>query len=372
MHAAQRSGFHLIFSDVSTSLLRRLQSYAARHYTMLTCCFLSGFFVAGFLYPQAIAARKGWSIKQLSLEIAKQTSLLEGADSLPEKDSAANPLVAASANEVSDSSSGPDEVREKIKFLANEYVRLKKYEEQLKRRADSLDALLHEVDRLSLSPTDIADDNIHVERPRRRSYAHWGLGGGDVPKSPIIHAEGKKPAAAKSNTSETLGTTEGKTSLLTNELDTQVSRLASVPLGRPINVPITSGFGVRLSPFSGRAQRHQGVDFSVERLSPVVATAEGLVINAGPKSGYGNCVLIQHANGIETLYGHLDKVSVREGEHVCRGERVGFAGSTGHSTGPHVHYEVRLHGTPVNPVPFIDIASFARLFRQPIPDIGTL
>ncbi len=102
----------------------------------------------------------------------------------------------------------------------------------------------------------------------------------------------------------------------------------------------------------------------MDRLSSVVATADGMVINAGPKGDYGNAVVIKHRNGFETLYAHLAKVDVKPGEKICRGEQVGLVGTTGRSTGPHLHYEVRVDGNPRNPEPFIEVASFARLLKS--------
>ena len=93
----------------------------------------------------------------------------------------------------------------------------------------------------------------------------------------------------------------------------------------------------------------------------VSATADGVVKKAGYIGAYGRTVVIDHGNGYETLYGHLSKVSVRVGHKVCRGERIGLAGSTGRSTGPHVHYEVRADGKPIDPTPLVELASLLKL-----------
>ncbi len=109
----------------------------------------------------------------------------------------------------------------------------------------------------------------------------------------------------------------------------------------------TSGFGRRW----GRL--HAGVDLAGSYGSPVYATADGVVTHAGPESGYGNLIEIRHAFGLSTRYGHLSKVRVTEGQRVSRGDRIGDMGNTGHSTGTHLHYEVRVGANPVNPMTFI-------------------
>lgn len=106
---------------------------------------------------------------------------------------------------------------------------------------------------------------------------------------------------------------------------------------------LTSGFGARWG------RQHAGLDMAVPTGTPVYSTADGTVIHAGWQSGYGNLIKIRHQFGIETRYAHLSRVSVRVGDRVSRGERIGDSGNTGHSTGPHLHYEIRVGGEPINP-----------------------
>ena len=134
-----------------------------------------------------------------------------------------------------------------------------------------------------------------------------------------------------------------------------------MPLGAPVQGRLSSGFGSRYSPFSGRTQSHQGVDFSVDRESTVLATADGIVLNAGWKGAYGNTVIIKHGSRVETLYGHLSRILVKPGQRICRGQEIALVGSTGRSTGPHVHYEVRIDGDAIDPSKFVKLASFFRL-----------
>lgn len=138
--------------------------------------------------------------------------------------------------------------------------------------------------------------------------------------------------------------------------DRQV-QLKSTPSTLPSPGYITSGFGTRSDPFSGGRAHHMGIDFSANTGDPVHAAADGVVSFAGVKSGYGNVVEIDHGNGYSTLYGHNSKLIVRAGDIVRAGQQLAKAGSTGRSTGPHVHFEVHVNGRPVNPRKFLDKVS---------------
>lgn len=124
--------------------------------------------------------------------------------------------------------------------------------------------------------------------------------------------------------------------------------------GRPVQHGwLSSRFGRRVDPFTGKLSFHPGMDFAAREGSRVIATASGVVTWAGPRSGYGNLVQINHGNGISTRYGHAEKVLVKVGEIVRTGDVIALVGSTGRSTGPHVHYEVIRNGRQVNPQPYI-------------------
>ena len=133
----------------------------------------------------------------------------------------------------------------------------------------------------------------------------------------------------------------------------QSSLLTSTPSIWPTRGWVTSGFGYRTSPFTGMKEFHEGLDISTQMDSSVVAPANGVVVTVSHDNGFGNFVEIDHGYGIVTRYGHNSKILVRRGEHVKRGQLLARVGSTGRSTGPHVHYEVRLHGVPVNPYRYI-------------------
>jgi murein DD-endopeptidase MepM/ murein hydrolase activator NlpD len=114
---------------------------------------------------------------------------------------------------------------------------------------------------------------------------------------------------------------------------------------------VSSGFGMRLHPLLGVWRPHLGVDLAAPTGTPVYATADGRVSAAGRRGGYGLAITLQHARGMETLYGHMSRLNVARGQSVRRGEVIGWVGSTGLSTGPHLHYETRLQGRAVNPLP---------------------
>ncbi len=117
---------------------------------------------------------------------------------------------------------------------------------------------------------------------------------------------------------------------------------------------INNEFGFRRNPFGGRAYEfHPGMDIDGERGDPVIAPANGTVISAGYKGGYGNMVEIDHGNGLTTRYGHMSKIDAEVGQTITRGATIGQVGSTGRSTGPHLHFEVRLNDKPINPRLFL-------------------
>lgn len=133
--------------------------------------------------------------------------------------------------------------------------------------------------------------------------------------------------------------------------------LNGIPQVVPATVEnITSGFGYRRDPFNGRSAMHSGIDFKGATGSPIFAAADGHVTHAGWKSGYGKAVEITHGNGMMTRYAHLSRIDARVGQQVEAGATIGGLGSTGRSTGPHLHFEVRINDRAVNPRPFLEAA----------------
>ena len=121
----------------------------------------------------------------------------------------------------------------------------------------------------------------------------------------------------------------------------------------PVNGPITSGYGYRTHPVLGYRRLHSGTDFGAASGTPIVAASGGVVVTAGWLGGYGNAVVISHGGGIATLYGHQSRLAVGPGAHVRRGQVIGYVGSTGMSTGPHLHFEVRVNGVTTDPARYL-------------------
>ena len=126
-----------------------------------------------------------------------------------------------------------------------------------------------------------------------------------------------------------------------------------VPSTTPVNGPVGSGFGFRADPFSGRAALHTGLDFPADIGTPIMAAAGGMVVSSEPHPAYGNLVEIDHGNGLLTRYAHASKVLVKAGDLVKRGQAVAQVGTSGRSTGPHLHFEVLVDGVPQNPARFL-------------------
>lgn len=145
-------------------------------------------------------------------------------------------------------------------------------------------------------------------------------------------------------------------SLYDEYLGRLVHAIAFTPMGYPHISSLTSYFGYRSDPFnSSKAEFHPGIDFKGRKGQPARCTANGRVIFAGWDGGYGNCVKIAHANHYETLYGHLSRIKVKAGQEVTAGQEIGEIGSTGRSTGAHLHYEIRKDGKAINPIHFLSL-----------------
>jgi murein DD-endopeptidase MepM/ murein hydrolase activator NlpD len=149
-------------------------------------------------------------------------------------------------------------------------------------------------------------------------------------------------------------------------MDALASGLASLPQVQPAHVAyVSSSYGYRADPFNGSAAFHAGLDFPGPMGSPIYAAANGTVTFVGQRQGYGNCIEITHGNGLLTRYAHLSGFGARVGQKVDAGARIGAMGSTGRSTGPHLHFEVRINDRPVNPRPFLEAASRAQSRHTP-------
>jgi len=132
--------------------------------------------------------------------------------------------------------------------------------------------------------------------------------------------------------------------------------MAAAPTLWPVEGPVTGSFGERIDPFNGEGAFHTGVDISAAYGQPIVAPADGVVTFAGESGGYGRLIILDHGQGISTRYGHLAGFAVAMGQSIHRGDVIGYVGQSGRSTGPHLHYEVRIQDVPVNPHKYLRIS----------------
>jgi murein DD-endopeptidase MepM/ murein hydrolase activator NlpD len=184
-----------------------------------------------------------------------------------------------------------------------------------------------------------------------------GVGGPGVGKEEEANAS---PSGSQSlsfssvkNLSQQADNIEKNLGTLVNFFEAQASRLASTPTIRPTAGWPSSAFGWRSDPFTGKQTFHQGIDFATNFGNPVVATADGLVVELKNDKMLGNSILLSHDGGYATLYGHLSKFLVKPGQKVKKGETIGLVGQTGKALGPHVHYEIRINNRAVNPYAWI-------------------
>ncbi|MEN8042165.1 MAG: peptidoglycan DD-metalloendopeptidase family protein, partial [Actinomycetota bacterium] len=177
-----------------------------------------------------------------------------------------------------------------------------------------------------------------------------------------LSSEYERQAALLAEVQEQIEEFEGELKALAREESSIKARIraASEPTGtkpgrlvRPVPGAISSGFGMRVHPILGTQRMHNGVDMNASQGDRIRAAADGTVILAAVKGGYGNTIMIDHGGGMVTLYAHQSRFAVSRGQKVKAGETIGYIGSTGLSTGPHLHFEVRIDGAPVNPANYI-------------------
>ena len=145
----------------------------------------------------------------------------------------------------------------------------------------------------------------------------------------------------------------------------------SIPSRMPVEgVRLSSDYGMRNHPVTGGRRAHKGVDLAGAIGTPILATADGTVARADWFSTYGLYVQIEHGGNLQTRYGHMSRLNVAAGQHVHKGEVIGYVGTTGRSTGPHLHYEVRINGEAVNPVPYMQVGDFQQAFAAANPALG--
>jgi len=187
-----------------------------------------------------------------------------------------------------------------------------------------------------------------------RSKSSAGVGGAETPEASVANRLDKLLDLKFDRMKKDLLVQVNDLDVLGETLDSRRLLLESVPGGWPVRGTLSSVFGVRTSPFTETPVFHQGLDIVAQVGAPVLASAPGVVVKSGYEAQYGNMVAVDHGAGYRSVYAHLSSRSVEEGAFVNRGEELGKVGSTGRSTGPHLHYEVRVNGLPVNPARFLN------------------
>lgn len=263
----------------------------------------------------------------------RQDFLDEMARMLPEdmvKEGAANGTVTDSAAEADKTVNKVSALIPQARGLAEMEARQLAFVERLTRFADA-----------RARRAEAAMRKLNLDPQSMSRAAQQAMGG---PFEALSAADGIDPRF------ERLGLSLARMTVLERALD-------GIPQVVPASVQaITSGFGYRRDPFNGRAAMHAGIDFKGAIGSPIFAAAGGRVTFAGQKSGYGNAIEITHGNGMLTRYAHLSRIGVKVGQQVTAGTTIGGLGSTGRSTGPHLHFEVRINDRAVNPRPFLEAA----------------
>lgn len=184
---------------------------------------------------------------------------------------------------------------------------------------------------------------------------------GEALGGPLIEAKDPRALAAILDVDEGFAGRIQQAAQNLSEAQALNAAAQTLPLARPVDGgPQTSGFGVRFDPFTRRPALHSGLDFGGGFMTPVEATGPGVVSFTGVRAGYGNTVEIDHGRGFKTRYAHLQSISVRPGQRVAVGQRVGGMGSTGRSTGVHLHYEVWVNGRAQNPNRFVKAGQYVQ------------
>ncbi len=234
-----------------------------------------------------------------------------------------------------------NEVRAEREQLKNRYSRLEKVAHEKEIQVASLGSLASEVSSLyGLKSEPLLSDN-------RQS-----LGSQEVSHS-LDQLSALKQSALSGAATIGIGMGFRRNATMADWL-----RLSESPNLWPVEGRITGSFGERIDPFNGEGAFHRGVDISTNYGTRVLAPADGVVVYADYYAGYGRMVIVEHAHGISTRYGHLAGFAVTAGQSIHRGETIGYVGLSGRSTGPHLHYEVWVGGTPVNPYKYLRMTIF--------------
>jgi murein DD-endopeptidase MepM/ murein hydrolase activator NlpD len=234
---------------------------------------------------------------------------------------------------------------DELETLRQENIAKSAQIELLAQEAEILLEKFEELKKLEEKLRGFTNDESNAETNQLRDYlfaTNRGLTTLDRANRSLVHIN--------ENIQEQKGSME---SIISN-IEEQNRLLNATPRGWPTSGRITSPFGNRRHPITGGRDFHTGIDIANSTGTPIYATAHGTVAIASYKGGWGNLVVIEHGYGFTTYYAHLSRIVVRPNQEVSRGQLIGYMGSTGSSTGPHLHYEVRVRGNPVNPRPYMN------------------
>ncbi len=245
------------------------------------------------------------------------------------------------------SSAAADRYEEAVEQEAREEEEISRLEAEIAGDVEALDAARAEAAALATV----------LEESRRKLEAEYEAQSAllDEVEAAVAEFEGELAALGKEETSirRKIAAAARAAAAAEEHPATAASGGGSGRLYRPIPGPIESGFGLRVHPITGKTRMHNGLDMHGTAGDPIRAAADGRVIFSGVKGGYGNAIMIDHGGGMVTLYAHQSKLLVREGDRVKAGDVIGLIGSTGLSTGPHLHFEVRINGSPVDAAKYL-------------------
>ncbi|MDQ2095251.1 DUF5930 domain-containing protein [Rhodalgimonas zhirmunskyi] len=281
-----------------------------------------------------------------------QTAMAEGGSALPGQSSVSNGAISVLQGALADTAA------ERDKVVADAQDALQQADDmalQIKLMQDQNDQIFRQLEdamTISVEPLDKMFRQAGMNPDSLLKQVRRGYSGQGGPLTPL--------------TFSTKGSEPSPDTMRANRILNQMDRLNLYRIAAtkaPFAIPVkdkfrfTSGFGYRRDPKTGGRRLHKGVDFAGPVGTPLYATADGVVTHAGWSSGYGRLVKVQHEFGIETRYAHMNKIRVKVGQKVSRGQRIGDMGASGRVTGPHLHYEVRVGGKAVNPMTYIKAAN---------------
>ena len=188
--------------------------------------------------------------------------------------------------------------------------------------------------------------------------------------APLRAAQAEKPTAL-GNRDEQFKALFSRWQSMDGSAATTANSSVSIPSRMPVDgVRLSSDYGMRTHPVLGGRRGHKGVDLAGPTGTPIRAAADGIVSRADWFSSYGLYISLEHGGSMQTRYGHMSRLNVAAGQRVRKGDVIGYVGSTGRSTGPHLHYEVRIAGAAVNPVPYMQAGAYQQAFASADPTLG--